>query len=95
MVNSQDALVLMRSYLFGFSVVWAEKQSPGGDKGLVPRNDVLTSGFILYDVPLHRPLHEYFLYLASAPPPLRNPEVLRIDKAFCVVQSDLIIGVTL
>ena len=27
---------------------------------------------VLYDFPLHRPLHEYFLYLVSAH--ARNPE---------------------
>ena len=65
--NSQDALLLgcpfqgTHSYLFGFSVVCAEKRSPGGEgrhEGLVPRNYVLTSGFALYDVPLYLPLQE-------------------------------------
>ena len=82
MVNSQDALLLdcpfqgTCSYLFGFSVVRAERQSPRGRRheGLVPRNDVLASGFVVYDVPLHRPLHKYF-YLASAPPPQKPRSV--------------------
>ena len=81
MVNSQDALLLdcpfqgTCSYLFGFSVVGAERQSPGGRRheGRVPRNDVLASGFIVYDVPSTDPCTNIF-YLASPPPPPPPPQ---------------------
>ena len=47
----------------------------GRHKGLVPRSDVLTSGFILYNVPLHSDhdpcMNIFFLY--NVPPPLQKP----------------------
>ena len=40
---------------------------------------------------MYGPLHAYFLYLVSAPPPPRNPEgVANLKKVICVVRSDLI-----
>ena len=39
--------------------------------------ETMFSQVVSYDFPLHGPLHEYFLYLASAPPP---PPHLRPQK---------------
>ena len=55
--------------------------------------ETMFSQMVSYDFPLHGLLHEYFLYLVSAP---RNPEgIANLKKAICVVRSDSIIGVTL
>ena len=52
------------------------------------------SQLVSYDFLLHGLLHEYSLYLASAP--LGNPEgAANLKKAICVVRSDSIIGVNL
>ena len=54
------------------------------------------SQMVSYDFPLHGLLHQYFLYLVSAPLPPRNPEgAANLKEAICVVRSDSIIGVTL
>ena len=58
------------SYKFGFRSSVQKNSAPGEGRheGLVPRNDVLTDGFIRFSLArLHGPLHEYFLYLDSAP----------------------------
>ena len=57
------------SHKMGFRSSAAKNGLPGEGRqeGLVPRNDVLTNGFI-YDFLLHEPLHGYFLYLVCAPP---------------------------
>ena len=55
--------------------------------------ETMFSQVVSYDFPLPGLLHEYFLYLVSAP---RNPEgIANLKKAICVVRSDSIIGVTL
>ena len=55
--------------------------------------ETMFSQVVSYDFPLHGLLHEYFLYLVSAP---RNPEgIANLKKAICVVRSDSIIGVPL
>ena len=58
----------------------------GRHEGLVPRNDVLTNGFIGFSL-ARTQLHEYFLYLVSAPKKPRRrcePEegYLRCSKRF-------------
>ena len=55
--------------------------------------ETMFSQMVSYDFPLHGLLHEYFLYLVSAP---RNPEgIANLKKAICVVRNDSIIGVAL
>ena len=72
-----------------FSVVYAEKRTPGEGKtqGLVPRNDVLTSGFIRFSL-APTLMHEYFLYLALAPP--ENPEGVANQEGYlrCLKRFD-------
>ena len=64
----------------------------GRHEGLVPRNDVLTNGFIRFS--LARTLAR-ILFVPHLRPP-RNPEgVANLKKAICVVRSDSIMGVTL
>ena len=54
--------------------------------------ETMFSQVVSYDFPMHGLLHEYFLYLVSAP---RNPEgIANLKKAICVFRSDSIIGVT-
>ena len=57
--------------------------------------DAMFSQMVSWDFPLHGPLHEYFLYLVSAPPQKKPEGIANLKKAICVVRSDLIIGVTL
>ena len=76
------------SYKFGFRSS-VKKNGPLGEgrhEGLVPRNDVLTNGFIGFSL-ARTQLHEYFLYLVSAPKKPRRlcePEegYLRCSKRF-------------
>ena len=87
------------SYKFGFRS-FVQKNGPRGKEDTrVWYQETMFSQMVSYDFPLHGPLHEYFLYLVSAPPPPphpRNPEgVVNLQKAICVVRSDSIIGVTL
>ena len=78
------------SHKFGF---WSSGQKnsllgEGRHKGLVPRNDVLTNGFIGFSL-------ARILFVPHLHPP-RNPEgVANLKKAICVVRSNSIIGVTL
>ena len=78
------------SYKFGFRSS-VKKNGPLGEgrhEGLVPRNDVLTNGFIGFSL-------ARILFVPRLRPP-RNPEgVANLKKAICVVRSDSIIGVTL
>ena len=64
-----------------FSVVYAEKRTPGEGKtqGLVPRNDVSLAPTLM---------HEYFLYLALAPP--ENPEGVANQEGYlrCLKRFD-------
>ena len=74
------------------------KTGPGGGKtrGLVPRDDVLTNGFIRFS--LARTLARILNYCTCPPPPPppRNPEgVANLKEAICVTRSDSIIGVIL
>ena len=81
------------SYKFGFRSSVQKNGLPGEGRheGLVPRNDVLTNGFIGFS--LARTLAR-ILFVPRLPP--RNPEgVANLEKAICVVRSDSIIGVTL
>ena len=55
--------------------------------------ETMFSQVVSHDFPLQGPLHEYFLYLASASP--ETQKALRSNKPICVVRSDSIIGVTL
>ena len=75
--------------IFGFRSSVQKNGHPGEGRheGLVPRNDVLISGFIRFS--LAQTLARIFLYFTSAPPPPRNPE------GVANVRSDSIIGVTL
>ena len=80
------------SHKMGFRSSAAKNGLPGEGRheGLVPRNDVLTNGFIR--VSLARIL--FVPRLLPSPP--RNPEgVANMKKAICVARSDSIIGVTL
>ena len=80
------------SYKFGFSAFFFGL--PGGRRhdGLVPRNDVLSNGFIGFS--LARILAR-ILFVPRLRTP-RNPEgVANLKKAICVLQSDSIIGVTI
>ena len=79
---------------FGFRSSVSKNRHPGegGHEGLVPRNDVLTNGFIGFS--LARTLAR-ILFVPRLHPP-RNPEgVANLKKAICVVRSDSIIGVIL
>ena len=72
------------------SVVYAEKRTPGGGKtqGLVPRNDVLTNGFIRFSfAPTLARIYIYF-YLALAPP--ENPEDVANQESYlrCLKRFD-------
>ena len=72
------------------------KTVPGGGKtrGLVPRDDVLTNGFIRFS--LARTLARILIVPVLRPPPPRNPEgVANLKEAICVTRSDSIIGVIL
>ena len=74
------------SYNFGFRSSVQKNGLPGEGRhgGLVPRNDVLTNGFIPFFLTLTLP-RIFFV------PCLRPPETqksLRIKKASCVVRSD-------
>ena len=81
-------LPLLPSHKFGFRSSVSKNRHPGEGRheGLVPRNDVLTNGFIAFL--LHEPLHGYFMYLLFAPPEIptrrREPEEgnLRCSKRF-------------
>ena len=67
------------SYDFGFRLVSAEKRTPGGGKrrGMVPRSDVLTSGF------MRSFLARIFFYLPGSPEKVANQEgYLRRSKRF-------------
>ena len=77
----------MPSYKFGF---WSSVQER--QEGLVPRNDVLTNGFIR--VSFARTLAQ--ILFVPRLHPSRNPEgIANLKKAIGVVRRDLIIGVTL
>ena len=82
------------SYKFGFRSSVKKNGLPGEGRheGLVPRNDVLTNGFIGFS--LARTLaRKLFVTRLHPPPPPRNPEgVSNLKKAICFVQSDSIIG---
>ena len=84
----------LSSYKFGFRSS-VQKNGPPGEgrhEGLVPRNDVLTNGFIGFS--LARTLARILFAPCLRPP--RNPEgVANLKKAICVVRSDSIIAVTL
>ena len=73
------------SYDFGFRLVSAEKRTPGWGKrrGMVPRSDVLTSGF------MRSFLARIFFTSQEA------QKRLRIKKAICVDRSDSIISLTI
>lgn len=67
------------SYDFGFRLVSAEKRTPGGGKrrGMVPRSDVLTSGF------MRSFLARILFYLPGSPEKVANQEgYLRRSKRF-------------
>ena len=67
--------------------------SRGREDTRVWYRETMFSQTVSYDFLLHGLLHEYFLYLVSAPPPLENPEgVANLKKAICVVRSDSIIA---
>ena len=77
-----------------FGRLCTKTASRGREDMRVWYRETMFSQMVSYDFPLHGPLHEYFLYLVSAP--ARNPEdVVNLKKAICVVQSDSITGVTL
>ena len=86
----------LASYKFGFRSS-VKKNGPPGEgrhEGLVPRNDVLTNGFIGFS--LARTLAQIFSTLSPPTPSPRNPEgVANLKKVICVARSDSIIGVTL
>ena len=82
----------MPSYKFAFRSS-VQKTDHGREDTRVWYGKTMFSQVVSYDFPLHRPLHEYFLYLASAPP--ETQKALRIKKAICVVRrNSIIIGVT-
>ena len=88
------------SYKFGFRSSVQKNRPPGDGRHevLVPRNDVLTNGFIGFSLArtLARILFVPLLRPPPPPPAPRNPEgVANLKKAICVVRSDSIIGVTL
>ena len=72
-----------------FGRLW-RKTVPWGREGTrVWYRETMFSQMVSYDFPLHRPLHEYFLYLVSSPPPQKprrrcEPEedYLRCSKRF-------------
>ena len=74
--------------IWKLSVVSTEKRTPGQGKirVLVPRTDVLTSGFIRFSL-------ARIIFVSRHP--FETWKALRIKKAICVVRSDSIIGVPL
>ena len=70
-----------------------QKNGPPGEgrhKCLVPRNDVLTNGFMGFS------LARILFVPRLRSPAKKKPEgIANLKKAICVVRSDLIIGVTL
>ena len=73
-----------------------QKNGPTGEgrqEGLVPRNNVLTNGFIRFS--LARTLAR-ILFVPRLRSPPKNPEgVSNLKKAICVARSNSMIGVTL
>ena len=55
-----------------FGRLCTKTASRGREDTRVWYRETMFSQMVLYDFPLHRPLHEYFSYLVSAP--ARNPE---------------------
>ena len=79
----------------GFRSSAAKNGLPGEGRheGLVPRNDVLTNGFMCF-FSWTSPCTDTFC--TSSALPLKNPQsVVNLKKAICVVRSDSIMGVTL
>ena len=74
------------SYNFGFRLS-VQKNGLTGDErheGLVPRNDVLTNGFIPFFLPLTFPR----IFFVPQLRPLETRNALQIKKAICSVRSD-------
>ena len=80
-------------YNFGFRSSVQKNGHPGEGRheGLVPRNDILISGFIF---PCTDPCTN-ILCTSPPPPPPETQKALRIKKAIWLVRSDSIIAVTL
>ena len=73
------------SYNFGFRSSVQKNGLPGEGRhgGLVPRNDVLTNGFIPFFLALTLPR----IFFANRLHPLETQKALQIKKAICVVRS--------
>ena len=67
------------SYKFGFRSSVQKNGPPGEERhqGLVPRNDVLTNGFIGFSLARTLARTRILLYLVSAPPPPETQKALR------------------
>ena len=93
-ISLVTGLPVRPSHKMGFRSSAAKNGLPGEGRheGLVRRNDVLT--VVSYEFLLHGAYTDTFC--TSSLLPLKNPQgVTNLKKAFCVVRSDSIMGVTL
>ena len=76
------------SYKFGFRSSVQRNVLSGEGRHEVWYRQTMFSQVVSYDFPLHGPLHEYFLYLAPAPP--ENPEGVANQEGYlrCLKRFD-------